>query len=414
MVHLYEGIQAEEHWQNHIAHHLLTILALGATPQQLTSHYNRNRLSKLPLPPVDENVVRSLSDPKVFAQHLGPKQHYTNFMRFFESEIANRGFEAVINDFLFAGDARAEDLLVRLFMGFLHPLIHLGFGVEFAQPVLVAEALAQAATHDNTLKAYFRGAEEKSKQRAARGENPARIADLLHAIRADDKLRNAPRWTDANKIYDGILVRAPQEMVDVASRFWIAGAPTDAELARATAEMMDAVAHYTAGAQRPPKQVKFDFYFMHCVNASVFFPTLLKQPWLANEHKARLVEWKARVDLAMYAGCFAPAVLRAEVARYKPQGAAKDERDAWSGIFERALAVADDGHAAKFVRAIAEAKDFCGRFADAERSQMTPELWDNFGHMAIDSVEDSGATWARSVGFDNAWVDFKDRPQALL
>jgi len=414
IIHLYEGIQAEERWQNHIAHHLLTILALGATPQQLTSHYNRNRLNKLPLPPVDDNVVRSLSDPKVFAQHLGPKQHYTNFLRFFESEISQRGFEAVINAFLFAGDARAEDLLVRLFMGFVHPLIHLGFGVEFGQPTLIAEAFAQAATHENTLKMYFWGAEEKNKLRRARGEKPARIVDLLHAIRANDKLRNAPRWNDYNKIYDGILVRAPQEMIDVASQFWIDGSPTDAKLAQATAEMIDAVAYYTSGAQRPPKQVKFDFFFMHCVNASVFFPTFLKQPWLANEHKARLIEWKVRVDLAIYTSGSAPDILQGEVARYKPKGPPRDERDPWNDIFERALLMDDDGHSAKFVRAIAEGKNFCGKFADSESLKMTPELWDNFGHMAIDSVEDSGATWARSVGFDNAWVNFKDRPQAFL
>lgn len=42
-------------------------------------------------------------------------------------------------------------MLVRLHAGFLHPMIHLGFGVEFQQPAIIAEALAQAAVHDNWI-----------------------------------------------------------------------------------------------------------------------------------------------------------------------------------------------------------------------------------------------------------------------
>ena len=36
-------------------------------------------------------------------------------------------------------------------IGFLHPIIHLGFGVEFKQPAIIAEALAEAAVHDNWI-----------------------------------------------------------------------------------------------------------------------------------------------------------------------------------------------------------------------------------------------------------------------
>lgn len=35
--------------------------------------------------------------------------------------------------------------------GLLHPIIHLGFGIEFNQPALVAEGLAQACLHANWL-----------------------------------------------------------------------------------------------------------------------------------------------------------------------------------------------------------------------------------------------------------------------
>lgn len=44
------------------------------------------------------------------------------------------------------------------FTGFLHPLIHLGFGVEFDQPAIVAEALAQAAVVSRIFQFPFHAA----------------------------------------------------------------------------------------------------------------------------------------------------------------------------------------------------------------------------------------------------------------
>jgi hypothetical protein len=37
------------------------------------------------------------------------------------------------------------------------------------------------------------------------------------------------------------------------------------------------------------------------------------------------------------------------------------------------------------------------------------DMWPKIGNMAIDSVEDSGVHWARSVGFAEAWVEYGDR-----
>ena len=60
--------------------------------------------------------------------------------------------------------------------------------------------------------------------------------DLLDQIRNDRKLSSAAHWADANKIRDGILARAPDEMISYASQ-WVVGAD---ELQLRTAEMTDA------------------------------------------------------------------------------------------------------------------------------------------------------------------------------
>ena len=63
----------------------------------------------------------------------------------------------------------------------------------------------------------------------------------------------------------------------------------------------------------------FDFYYMHCVNSSIFFSAFLAAPWLSTANKARLLEWKGRNDLAMYASRHCPDLLLDEITDYKPK-----------------------------------------------------------------------------------------------
>ena len=118
-------------------------------------------------------------------------------------------------------------------IGFLHPIIHLGFGVEFQQPAIVAEALAQAAAHDNWLTPFFIESEKTAK---ASGQQSKSLVELIDCIRADHKLSAAAHWDDDNKIRDGILARAKDEMVKYASQWTV----NPEELEEKTAEMYNA------------------------------------------------------------------------------------------------------------------------------------------------------------------------------
>jgi len=123
-----------------------------------------------------------------------------------------------------------------IIVGFLHPIIHLGFGVEFEQPVIVAEALAQAAAHDNWMSPFLLGAEKA----AASSSDSTSLVVLLDEIRDDQKLSTAAHWDDGNKMRDGILARAPNEMVKYASKFRV----KDQELEAKTAEMTNAASKF--------------------------------------------------------------------------------------------------------------------------------------------------------------------------
>lgn len=189
--------------------------ALGASPELIQAHYDKNKTYQRKPQPLDNVIVDDLHDHKKFHDYLGNERHYRDYLEFFQSEIDNKGYEEVINEYCLKGDERADDMLVRLHAGFLHPMIHLGFGVEFKQPAIIAEALAQAAVHDSWIGPFMLDAEKAA---TSNGKGKPMV-ELLDEVRADTKLSSAANWDDPHKIRDGILVRAPEEMIRIAAKW---------------------------------------------------------------------------------------------------------------------------------------------------------------------------------------------------
>jgi hypothetical protein len=106
--------------------------------------------------------------------------------------------------------------------------------VEFKQPAIIAQALAQAAAHDNWLAPFFYDAEKAAASQKPTGKS---LVELLDEIHADRKLSTAAHWEDPNKIRDGIMKRAPKEMIGYASQ-WSAHPE---ELEEKLEEMINAV-----------------------------------------------------------------------------------------------------------------------------------------------------------------------------
>ena len=131
----------------------------------------------------------------------------------------------------------------------MHPLIHLGFGIEFNQPAIIAEALAQACVHSSWTGDYLLAAEKESRSQAS--ITAKTIPELLDEIRADKKLSTAAEWSDDNKVRDGILARASDEMLKYTTPWLV----FYENLEEKTVEMINSSIYFTAAAQHPPKQV---------------------------------------------------------------------------------------------------------------------------------------------------------------
>jgi hypothetical protein len=104
-------------FHNHIAHHLLAIFALGATPDELQRAYDDNKGYQRGQYKVKERNVEDMSEPETFKKFLGKEQYYTDFQAFFEKEIDTKGWQNVLKEQLFARSEHSEDMLARMFGG---------------------------------------------------------------------------------------------------------------------------------------------------------------------------------------------------------------------------------------------------------------------------------------------------------
>jgi hypothetical protein len=171
-----------------------------------------------------------------FKAYLGQEKYYHDFLVYFQQEIDKNGSQGALQEHLFSETEHADDMLVRMYAGFLHPIIHLGFGIEFQQPAIIAEALAQAAVHDNWMAPLFFGCEKAAKNSSGKIVPKKTIVQILEECKKDDNLSKAAHFEDGNKIRDGILKRAPEEMIKYATQYTV----KEEELEAKTAEMINA------------------------------------------------------------------------------------------------------------------------------------------------------------------------------
>ncbi|KAJ5199844.1 hypothetical protein N7472_005048 [Penicillium cf. griseofulvum] len=344
---------------NHLTHHLLAMWALGATPPEIQDmwDYNTPYQDDMNTGYPEASSKYGLYDPEVFEKCLGIDDCYPDFLKFFEEEISSKGMQEVIKEYLFKGDERANDILGRMFADLVHPIIHLGCGIEFKQPSLVAEALAGACVHDNWPNSFLLPTENYAD------------SDISTGTREDDPF---------NKIPDGFLKRVtPTQLVPYLSQFQVKPEPEDLKLK--LSDMMHTSAYMLGAAQRPGKREAMDFVTLHAATLAAFFPAIMAQDWLSNEDKARLLEATARVDAVMYAGTACPPLYADRVINYIPQ----HPSHGWSELFHRANIYRDEGHAVKLLRALYALEPLeLGPGFPINKSDFF-----KIAHMGIDSIE---------------------------
>ena len=122
---------------------------------------------------------------------------------------------------------------------------------------------------------------------------------------------------------------------------------------------------------------------MHCLNCSIFFSTFLTAPFISKANKARLLAWKGRNDLAMYASRRSANPLLDEISNYR---AAKPKESDWNSVIKRVLLHEDDGHASKLVRALKHGEEISKPYEGNPKFKIQGKMWENLGNMGMSNI----------------------------
>ncbi|KAK5060172.1 hypothetical protein LTR84_010056 [Exophiala bonariae] len=390
---------------NHQVHYLLTDFALGASPAQIREAFRTNKDYQRPVDAGNNGRQLTIDDTN-FSQCLGQHKLYSSWLSHFENEVAAKGWVQAVQECVFADTPRAKDLFGRMFEGALHPIIHLGFGLEFIQPAIVAEALAQAAIHVDQASTFLNRADHLAQQKSPWKDE--RLMDLFLKARSDPAIVEADCWKGGSFELNGNFFDiAPQQLLELAASYKLGPDCSEAAFNMRTVEMINVSAWFAAAAQRPDKEAKFDFFYMHCVNCSLFLSLFATAPWLSLQDKVRLLEWKVRMDLVIYVCQGSPLLVLHEIIDYKPR---QPDCMNWGDIISRALDITCDGHVVKMIRALRHGAEVSRIFEeqdkDASRFPIRGDMWLKIANMVLDSTEDYPDVrdkWMRGPGFDRAW-----------
>ncbi|KAF3281515.1 hypothetical protein TWF970_002074 [Orbilia oligospora] len=374
----------EDRLHNHVAHHLLSVYALGATAEELQFAYDTNVKTQIPIGDKKPPVLRDISNSDDWGKYLADAENYATFLQYFQDSIEKIGWQETIKKYIFSEKAVADGMPERLVAGFLHPWIHVGYGVEFEQPAIIAEGLAQTAVHDDWpgkyLKACMAAATAASSKNVEYG-NGTTITSLFNEAHGSEKLRKSTKWSDPQK-NKAVYANALEEMVALASKWYIPPTASDEAIARASAELASAAAFICSATPRLDKKVKFDFFLMHTVTSSVFLDVWVRQKWLGNAEKSVLINY------------FGWMVVNIQ----------------WADVAARATRLKDDGHVSKTVRALVNAEKVSQQYDKTQGFEVGTGLYLKIAEMALDAAEEQEQSngeeplWVRSTGHPEAWA----------
>jgi hypothetical protein len=191
----------EKGFHNHLAHGVLASYSLGASPDRLQAIYKHHAAEQRPIGSLKKNFTSA-----DWKSEVGNQDFYASYLEFFRHEVPRLGrVEAIIK---YAFDT---DVLGRTFSGAFHPLIHLGYGVDFGIDAIVAEGLAMMAI-TSTMMAPFVVAPTTAVERMttkvvshlsiSEHSSAKSIVDILTALREDRELDGVTSYPEPNKTMD--------------------------------------------------------------------------------------------------------------------------------------------------------------------------------------------------------------------
>ncbi|KAG6908240.1 hypothetical protein DXG01_005633 [Tephrocybe rancida] len=380
----------------HIAHRAIANWALGAAGDLLKAGYAADSTYQRPAFGPPEQITE-----KNFKDHLGDRQFYGGYLAFFTQVVRDHGIAVAVEKYIFSKDVnlvpsagKKPDVFNRFLGGLLHPMIHIGYGLEFCLPGMVVEGrpgLSEAAVHPNSSSAdipgdffdYPDGTEDTVSRLSSLHVSPPDTKVNGHGTHAFTVLQRVLNDPELGKVEDtGVRMfvhplRTHASAIAKHMADWGVDATNPHEVERRVHELSWVnVVLFGIGGWSKDKPFNADFFHMHLVTSSIFlasYITYLKPS--SQEHLLRgylLVSigwWVSRGRPALDIGGFYDATspypllsgsLPPPDNTLKPKDPSKAVTpNAWLPIIETSVVHPDD-HLPKLQRALAHYSSLYG------------------------------------------------------
>lgn len=215
-----------------------------------------------------------------YNKHLGDERYYSAYLRFFESELFQRGLPDCLEEYVFSltvnfdNDGEHPAMLSRFVYGVIHSFIHVGYGAEFGLLGVSAEGLAMGAVHPSNLdllhRAWFPDINSEPDQK--RGTRNA--LTILSLVACDPRfshikyIENGKILAQGLKEY-GVIIREYVEM-------WEFDTISDIGIADIVEELswVNSII-FGVGGHLSSQEFRADFLLMHLLTSSLFLPSVL-------------------------------------------------------------------------------------------------------------------------------------------
>src|SRR5580700_1871146 len=178
----------DEGFHNHLVHQLLADYSLGADIPRLEKSYDDNAVFQRPKRPYKSDFVWDS------LQCLGNEDYYTNYLNFFQEEVQKKGIKRSIEHYVFEQDSRLG-FYSRFLAGVYHPLIHLGYGIEFNYPLMIAEGLAWVAVHQPRSNQFYEPINKKN----IKHSSLSTALEIISSVHKDPRIKGVVQWADEDK-----------------------------------------------------------------------------------------------------------------------------------------------------------------------------------------------------------------------
>ncbi len=147
------------------------------------------------------------------------------------------------------------------------------YGVEWEQPAIVAEGLAQAAIHRNSFGAFFAKVDEAARSRGSANKAPRRpLVELCENIRSEQpKLAQGPKYDD-----DDVFAALMGRLSDESAAFIADSISVDPDHIEEGIDQMVHTSAYIASAAafHGSHKPKYDFFLMYDSTSPALFLSL--------------------------------------------------------------------------------------------------------------------------------------------